>query len=871
MARLIPPGDDRLTDATAVGHKFARQEELRRAGFPVPGFCCVPATAFDDAVGALLAHPPAAEADLVDWAARVSAEIAAIPVDPGLAGDLVAAATEIADGGLLAVRACVVADASGVGEDGATDAFAGLTDSFLYVRPEDVPARLAQCWASGLAPQSVAYRARRGLAPRTIRVAVGVQRMVAGARSFVAFSHDPRTRAETAVVAAAHGIGEGVVQERADVDHFYRDTATGHIRADVTVKERMLVRGPDGPVPADVPADLASAPVLTDAEVSAVAGLVQRVAAHFGCPQDIEGAFTADGALFLVQARPVVFGQPDVKWSNHNVTESFPGVSGALTYSQARAFYRLAFADVYSRMGVSPRRLAQRADHLDRMIGLIDGRVYYRLDAWIALHSQVPGFALVRPWWERSMGLPASPKPGRAQWLRALPTLPGLALRMLRLPRQVRAFLRWWDAEVAACGDLAGRSPEELIALYRGLWAQVGRRWGVTLVNTFFMLAATTATAALLRRWTDGDEQQLLGGLLVGGRENRSVLGVRSAVALAERIAADPRAAERVRSGPPDEVWAELVGGLHGGALAAAADAHRRHYGDRALHDLKLEEPSPRQRPGMLVELLAPLVRAGTTVAESRARERAARAAAERDLRQRCPSLPRRLVVRALASVLRWCVTVREDTRYCRSQLYGLSRDVLWRLGEHLAEHGRLDRREDVFDLTVDEVLGAYDGTLVDADLRAVAARRRDQRAAATERPDPQSLLSTPANRPVALVRRVDAAPADGDLSGLPSSAGVVRAPARVVLDPAIDPETCRDRVIVAKETDPGWLFLMMSASGMVVERGTLLSHTAITGRLLGIPTVVSVPGATTRIPDGALIEVDGAAGTVRLLGSTAA
>jgi pyruvate,water dikinase len=58
----------------------------------------------------------------------------------------------------------------------------------------------------------------------------------------------------------------------------------------------------------------------------------------------------------------------------------------------------------------------------------------------------------------------------------------------------------------------------------------------------------------------------------------------------------------------------------------------------------------------------------------------------------------------------------------------------------------------------------------------------------------------------------------------------------------------------------------MMSAKALVVERGTLLSHTAITGRLLGIPTVVSVPQATSLIPDGSLIEVDGAAGTVRIL-----
>lgn len=58
----------------------------------------------------------------------------------------------------------------------------------------------------------------------------------------------------------------------------------------------------------------------------------------------------------------------------------------------------------------------------------------------------------------------------------------------------------------------------------------------------------------------------------------------------------------------------------------------------------------------------------------------------------------------------------------------------------------------------------------------------------------------------------------------------------------------------------------MLSARALVVERGTLLSHTAITGRMLGIPTVVAVDRATDRITDGSLIEVDGTAGTVRIL-----
>jgi pyruvate,water dikinase len=77
---------------------------------------------------------------------------------------------------------------------------------------------------------------------------------------------------------------------------------------------------------------------------------------------------------------------------------------------------------------------------------------------------------------------------------------------------------------------------------------------------------------------------------------------------------------------------------------------------------------------------------------------------------------------------------------------------------------------------------------------------------------------------------------------------------------------TIDGEILIAPMTDPGWVFLMVAAGGLVVEKGSLLSHTAIIGRELGVPTVVGVEGATGLIPDGTEIEIDGRAGTVRFL-----
>ncbi|WP_165965394.1 PEP/pyruvate-binding domain-containing protein [Actinomadura bangladeshensis] len=879
-----------------IGHKFARLEALRAAGLPVPDLFCLPAAEFDRALGALPLPPPSA-APAADWCASAASALAkAVPGEDLAAGLLAAFDDRIGPGGMAAVRACVVPGRGGGGEDSEDDPFAGMSDSFLYVRRDGLLEAVARCWASAFKPGAVRYRAHRGLDPTAARVAVGVQRMVPGTRSFVAFTRDPRDGTRHHIIAAAYGIGEGVVQERADIDHYFVDPVTGTVRAEVATKRRMVgppAEGETDPRVAEVPERLGGVPVLTDEEAQHVADLAARVEEYFGRPQDIEGAFTADGAVHLLQARPLAESAQDdgprVHWGNHNITESFPGVSGALTYSQARVFYELAFTDLYRRMGVPARRLRADAHRLPRMVGHLDGRVYYRLDDWQELHGRLPVFDLIRAGWEDGMGITGDVRAARRRSrARAAAALPAVALRAAGHPRATARFLRWWDGvmdevHAPAARPLAERPPEELIALYRRVWAEASVRWGVTLANSVYGLLALRAGTALLRRWA-GAGPELLAGLLCGGRESRSLAAVRAAVALAEHAAAVPDLkAALLAAGPAGEdggdrlraVWDDIAAGRHGSHLAAESRDYLRRYGDRAMHDLKLDAPTPRQRPWMLAEMLVPLVRQGATVAGSRAGEARAAAEARRRLRSACRGPARRAVLNVLLAAMRRLVRIREDTRFCRTQLFGLSRVILWRLGADLAEAGALDDPVDVLDLTVEEVLGAFDGTLPGSGpcgLRGLVAVRRAERDRHRGAPPPPALLSLPAGRPVAAAL-AGARPAgaaggrDGDvLRGLGSSGGTVRGRAKVVLDPGVPPGDCAGRILIARETDPGWLSLMIAASGLVVERGTLLSHTAVTGRLLGVPAAVAVGGAVDRIPDGAWIELDGRAGTVRIL-----
>ena len=104
-------------------------------------------------------------------------------------------------------------------------------------------------------------------------------------------------------------------------------------------------------------------------------------------------------------------------------------------------------------------------------------------------------------------------------------------------------------------------------------------------------------------------------------------------------------------------------------------------------------------------------------------------------------------------------------------------------------------------------------------------------------------------------------------LQGIPCAPGIVEAEALVVDSPDISLPV-KGKILVARMTDPGWVFLMVSAAGLIVERGSLLSHTAIIGRELGIPTIVGVAGACRLISTGSRIRMDGATGHISIVES---
>jgi phosphohistidine swiveling domain-containing protein len=225
------------------------------------------------------------------------------------------------------------------------------------------------------------------------------------------------------------------------------------------------------------------------------------------------------------------------------------------------------------------------------------------------------------------------------------------------------------------------------------------------------------------------------------------------------------------------------------------------------------------------------------------------------------------LLLAGQASALRF-MGWRERTKTNCVKAVHEQRMALRELGRRAADRGALDHPKQVFMLLADELDDFV------ADPVAFRDRCREREAAwrlLWDREPPYFVEGDKGVPPLSsLLGKGDeavAAAASGDiLTGGPGCAGVAQGTARVILDPS-DPTALEPGdILIAPNTDPAWTPLFVPAGGVVVDVGALNSHAVIVSRELGIPCVVSVVDATKRIPDGALIEIDGGAGTVKIL-----
>ncbi|HEV7693090.1 MAG TPA: PEP/pyruvate-binding domain-containing protein [Hyphomonadaceae bacterium] len=815
---FILTGDAAMSPATAGGKGSALAKLA--AKFPVPAFFVIPAEAFDEA-GLKVAAVP-----------EVSAALAELGVGP------------------FAVRS------SGREEDGADSAHAGQFETELNVAAGDVAAAAHRVWKSGFSETLAQYRQAKGLSGTPQPPAVVVQRMVRARAAGVAFSADPVSGDRSvAVVSAILGLADKLVGGEEDGDSY-------RIGADGKTLDAQLVDG---------------APVLSEAERGEVAAMARRSAEHFGKPQDIEWAFDESG-LHMLQSRPITTLGPVAEppkdqqddlviWDNSNIVESYPGVTSPLTFSFARYSYRHVYEAFSKLMGVPASKVEEHRSVFENMLGMVDGRVYYNLLNWYRALALFPGFKANRKFMEGMMGvseaLPqemadAIAPPTDDAWEKFADNLnlarvgAGLIWHEIVIKKTIAEFYQRLNQALARPdAEIDAMSATALAAEYRRLEQQLLAKWDAPLVNDFLCMIAFGAAQKVMTNWTGDDGLAFLSNMLIGQGDIISAEPARLIREMGAMVRDKPDIVKRLAAGDESAVDATLE-------LRRAFDAYIAKFGDRCTQELKLESRTLHEDPAQV--LMAIAAAAAPRAAGNEAPE------VQRELEDLVEDPGRRMLGRWLLKWAKARVRDRENLRFERTRLFGRVRRIFLAMGARMTEAGVLSDRRDVFNLTVEELLGAVEGAGITTDLRQLAKFREAELKAQLARPDPPERFSVRGAHITGianLAAEAGAATVGGEMrKGLACCKGLVTAKVRVIEDPRVE-ALLPGEILVARHTDPGWIAVFANAAGVIAERGSLLSHSAIVAREMGVPCVVSLKAVTQWLKTGDIVRLDGGAGTV--------
>lgn len=510
---------------------------------------------------------------------------------------------------------------------------------------------------------------------------------------------------------------------------------------------------------------------------------------------------------------------PGLHWSTDNLGEAAPGVLTPLGWSLWREVGECASREALYRLGALDRTESRAPTRPDqRILRVFYGRIAMQVEFLAMLGDRMPGTTgaeVVRGIFGR-VPPDIAFHPTRARYPFVAARMPAV---LAGVPRAVRRLATdtdlWWrhTTQEVATADLTRA---------RHTLARSAERFHETLtLHTTCLMGvvqpAFQALSALVGRAGAGDVAALSGS---GGAE-MAVVG---------------------------DIWRAARGEIPVEQVTANHGFHGPAEGELSSRVWREDDSAVRR-------LLAGYA-ARPDSDSPWAQEAGRHAEAARQRRAVLAALPRRERA-AAAAILRlgasW-VPLRGVGKRSFLQALDAARASARRIGQLLCADGLLDRPDDVFYLTFEELTGE-----LPSDAAALVSRRRQRRTQYLGIAVPAHWTGQPAPLEVTPHAETDL------VEGLGVSAGVVEGVVRVLTEPDFA-EVGTGEVLVAPSTDPSWSSVMFVSSALVVDIGSVLSHAAVVARELGLPCVVNTRTGTRALRTGDVVRVDGRAGTVHVL-----
>ncbi len=802
---------------------------------------------------------------------------------------------------------------SGIGEDSKDHSFAGQFSSYLHQMTLDqIIQSIKKCWASSFSERAKTYRNEKNIKIEKFGMGVIIQKMVFADVAGVGFSRDPISvlKRERMIISSVYGLGEGLVSGELDADHFYvtrplNEKTDFSIESHLVKKTFQYIGSSDGGIvkqPVDL--SLQDSSTLTEDQIKQISLALISLEEKLGCPQDIEWVIE-NGIFYCVQTRPITnlplsdFYQDKVKgnefilWDNSNITESYNGVTTPLTFSHVSKAYRQVYLQYCEVMGVPAKVIKENEPTFRNMLGLIRGRVYYNLGNWYKMIFLFPFAGTSKGFMETMMGVKQNLRPELAALFDFTKNPPPYSkLRnlyiffrnLLRLLR-VRGFINQFKADFdrvyskAKKEDYSQKNIKELLEAYDELNQELLFKWKAPIISDTRCMIFFGLLKGLTEKWIKkGHSPSLYNDLLSGQGDLPSTEPTRLLMRIAKKIdEGDPERRSWFLSTPTPTIISSLKKG-HQIEIANDFNHFIDLYGFRCINELKLESTDLHEDPTFAMDAILSFVRMkNTSVDEIIKREKETHAKAEQIVRENI-SGPKLIFFNFIVNKARSAVKDREDLRLLRTNIFGICRRIFKALGQRFYQLNLIHHPMDIFYLTIDELTAYQEGRSLEVDFKQLTTLRKNdfhhyrKTQAPPDRFYTQGTVGLNLSFTQILAEQdllINEEPKSNDpniLIGTPCSPGIVEGIVRVVRE-SEDAEGLNGEIMVSERTDPGWVPLFPSTSGLLIERGSLLSHSAVVARELGIPTIVGIHGGLMKkLKTGMRVRMDAAKGEIQIL-----
>jgi len=875
------------TDLNTVGHKAKQLGWLSSKGYFVPPFVVAPTTVCQHLWQAqpwfdllnTLSH--AANTEKLALAKHIRTHINAITLDEKYAKTLRKALHAMTDRPEVgwSVRA------SSTNPQTPTQTHANL----LNVRGIDALLKAYLCCiASTFSDAAVRHRLTQGL-PEPLGMAVMFQTMVFADRSGVCFTANPHTgRRDESVLSAGLGLGAGTLTPPVTTDQYTWDVRTNQVQLTIVDKPQQRQAQTQGVALVPVPAALQHHPVLTQGQAKSLFLTCDHIAKAQGCAQVVEWALEQD-QVYILQIRPLTrlpplqtAGQPQV-WDNTNMQAHYAGMTTPLTFSFAAKTQALILEQRMRLLRMPAHiRQQQRSIH-PHVLGLVKGRLYNNINyCYQSLHL-LPLLNTHKRLLQQMMGLqdPVDLPPQTAstwwqriaEWPRRLPAYAHVFWALFRLDAGIERFKARMTAATAQIdrSSLQRMDLQDLVRVNRHLRDTLFAHWDAPLLNDVLLTLTRNQVAQQLQTIGCEQPQRLIDQLLMGEEDIACTEPTKLLLGLTQAITHHPDLISAFKTHPKAH-WMTLIESI-APDIHQACQRYIEDYGDRCMGELKLESISLREDPSFMLSVIENFLPQDTlTVDHFNQQESEIRAQAEQHVFDQFEETRGSSALSGFKKRLHRLRQTHKNQASLdmdRARAFGLTRSLYREIGSQLVAYAQLEHTNDVFYLTVDEIEHYTEGSSVTTHLKPLVAQRKAEFSAYADESLPHHFyshsvvyLNSSFTYPFQSVAEHNQR---AIYTGIGCYPGTVEGKVRLVQQPA-DASNLNGDILCAEYIDLGWLPLLLTAGGLLIEQNSGLSHLTNIAQMFKIPTLVGVPEILQVLQNGQEVRLNGTEGHVEIL-----